>query len=758
MKVRRINFKAVICCLILLWGFTSCNDGEVINDPYGGLSGEGICFGVPKDVSSWEPDSRTLLSGNTTTLPCQSTDETFGVSLIVKEQNTSFCSEASRGTQVISKDLLKEFDVAAFYYKEGVTVAESFFTETVTDGVNTSGKIYYWPHKGTLDFMAIAPLGIARPMPTVGDYNANGVSFDYEVNEDVATHQDVMTAIAVGLNNRSTGAPVSLDFKHLLASVRFVVGDMQFIRIDALSISGVYGGNVTFTYDKDTNTWTNSVPTTKKTYTPGFVDTSGLPKGEEIAGNVNNGTFFMIPQTLPQGAQINVTYTELLTGETSSGKADISGQIWEAGKDYAYAFDIGTSFDVTIPTPANQDAHYIMLEMPYELGELSSYVSSITATAEFLDDGSNTSTKSGISLMFKENLSETQKQGFWTDARYVETITVGTDGGSSSSGVTKEADIRGESELSIGNKLSGSIVLFIEENNGTTDRNGQLVFTATLKNGQNVTIGQGNFKQLCPSWNYQGIGVERIEDTEKSYPYGFHYNRKKTYKTSGWVSVSAILSWILEWSLNSTITADGKFIKYNYGKVGIFGWTALTSIDINYAALNDVQSIAGGNDGLNNTKELYNFTGNTSISSIEQSLDNNTYLAISNTSGADGTPDDYAAFIALTCNRMYELKTTTKSQGEDPIITYKAVLYEENGNDIIEWYLPSSEEAKILKETGTSSQGISPLNGEYWSSTAGSDANAFAHSYTFNNNMFGSVNESKPRMDKCKVRAVRKKP
>ena len=107
---------------------------------------------------------------------------------------------------------------------------------------------------------------------------------------------------------------------------------------------------------------------------------------------------------------------------------------------------------------------------------------------------------------------------------------------------------------------------------------------------------------------------------------------------------------------------------------------------------------------------------------------------------------------------MYELKTTTKSQGEDPIITYKAVLYEENGNDIIEWYLPSSEEAKILKETGTSSQGISPLNGEYWSSTAGSDANAFAHSYTFNNNVFGSVNESKPRMDKCKVRAVRKKP
>ena len=745
-----ILFSVLLTLLI-----TTCQEDEYIENSYGGgLSGKGISFGVSKDIAFGNPYSRTLLQADTIVLPCESMDATFGVRVITKQKESSL---QSRGVQIISKESLTEFDVSAFYYKKGSTSAELYFEDEVTDGVNTVSKTYYWPREGSMDFLAITPRNIVNPMPTASAYNNNAASFDYTVSENISEHQDVLVANALGLN-RLSGNQDALNFKHLLASVRFIVGDnMQFIKINSLSIENVYGGTVTFTYDKRSKAWTNSTPTTKMTLLPDFVDTSGLPAGSEITGNVNNATMFMIPQTLPPDAVVKVTYTELLTGKQASGTAKIGGQTWDAGKDYIYTFDIGTSFNVTIPTPKNQDAHYIMLEMPYQLGALSSYVKSIKATARFLEDGSNTSTKSGISLKFKDNLSETQKLGFWTDARYVETITVSSNGESSSSGIKKEADIRGGSELSIGNKFSGSIVLFIEENNGTTDRNGKLEFQATLKNNAVVTIGQGHFKQLCPSWNEQGLGVERIEDVEKKYPYGFDYNRTKTYKTSGLVSFSAILSWILEWSLNSTITADGKFIKFNYGKVGLLGWTALTSIDINYAALNDVQSIASGDDGLNNTRELYNFTGNTSISNIEKSLDNNSYLAIKSTSGASGTPEDYAAFIALTRNRMYELETTTKSQGEDPIVTYKAVLYEENGVDVIEWYLPSSEDAKTLKETGTFTQGISELDGTYWSSTAGNDANAYAHSYRYSNNVFGGINESTPRMSKYQVRAVRKK-
>ena len=733
--------------------FVSCADKDLLENETVQLSDKRISFGVSKSMRSWIPDSRALEGNTCVSLPSVSDDPTFNVGVEITTK-----ANHSRGIQIIEASDLKEFDVSAYYFKEGKDEAELFFTEEVTDGVNISDNTYYWPEKGVMDFMAVSPIDAVATMPTAGDYNSQNISFDYVIADDESLHNDLMVAHSISINNFATGDAVPLNFKHLLASVRFKVGTMQFIRIDALTLSGVYGGEVTFTYDKNTNAWTNSVPTTIKTYTPDFVDTSGLPEDSEIAGNENNATLFMVPQTLPEGAKITVSYTELLTGESDTGEADISGQIWEAGKDYAYSFNIGTTFDVTIPTPSDQDAHYIMLEMPYKLGGLSSYVSSIKATARFLDDGSNTSSKSGISLKFKEDLSETQKLGFWTDKQYQETITIDSEGNSSSSGIQEIGNIRGDSELNI-NNYTGTIVLFIEENNGTTHRNGELVFTATLKNGTNVIIGQGNFKQLSPCWNDAGIGVERIESSNAVYPYGFDYTRKVIYRTTGWTAVSAILSWILEWSISSTITADGKFVKFNYGSVGFLGWNALVSIEIDYSALNNVQTVAAGNNGLDNTRALYNTTGNSDIADIEETLNGNSSLSVSSTTGSTEIPKDYAAFIALARNRMYELETVVKSSGEDDAISHNAALYEDsNGEDIIEWYLPSSTEAQRLVETGVGSDAMSPLHGEYWSSTAGSDTEAYAHSYTFYNNTFGSVNENKPRMNTLKVRAVRNKP
>ena len=746
----------------ILFGFlfsflvSACHEDEFMNNPYGNLSKEGICFGVSKGAVSWKPDSRALLEVDTIVLASESMDVTFGMSVVVKEQESTL---QSRGMQTTSKESLTEFDVSAFYYKAGAATAELYFEEEVTDGENTAGGTYYWPWEGTMDFFAVAPRNMVNPMPTVEDYNENSVSFDYSVSENVTAHKDVMVANSLGLN-KETGRPVWLTFKHLLASVRFVVGDMQFIKIESLSIENVYGGTVTFTYDKQQNAWASSAPTTIVSFTPDFVDTSGLPKGAEIAGNVNNATMFMIPQTLPQDAEVKVSYTALLTGEKKSGTVKIGGQKWEAGKDYAYTFNIGTKFDVTIPTPKDQDAHYIMLEMPYQLGELSSYVKSIKATASFWEDGSNTSTKSGISLMFKEDLSETQKLGFWTDARYVETITVNNSGESSSSGITKEADIRGGGELSIGNKLSGFIVLFIEENNGMTDRNGKLEFKATLNNGTEVVIGQGNFKQLCPSWNNQGVGVERIEDTGKAHPYGFDYNRTVVYTNPGndWWLLKELGCILYSWGASSFITDDeGDFITLGHETWWVINY--INTVTLNYGALNDLNGVASDIDGLVNTRSLYNFTGNSDFSTIETNLDNNLNWSKQEADNSEDIPEDYAAFVALSRNRMYEMKTIVNGN-RNTEITYKPILYKDisTNEDIIEWYLPSSEEAGHLKETGTSAQGISPLDGNYWSSTAGNDANAYAYSYTFNNNVFGGINESASRMTEYKVRAVRKKP
>lgn len=756
---------AILWCVSLL---VSCSDESPLSNFDGEGSGERISFGVSKDASSWKPDSRALPMAKRADVPCISEDETFGVSVVVNEKQHPDLRTLSRGTQFTSVDTLKAFDVAAYYYDEGETSAQLFFDEKVNDGVHTSGKTYYWPREGEMDFIALAPQD-ALDMPTANAYNQETITFPYTIDADELEHKDLMVATAHGLNNKESGLPVSLNFKHLLASVRFVVGEMQFIQINSLAIKNVWGGSIAFTYNKASMAWTSSVPSTKTDFNPDFVNTSGLPQGEEIAGNVNNATLFMAPQTLPDDAVIEVTYTELLTGEQGSGSAVIGGSTWEAGKDYAYTFNIGTKFDVTIPTPTDQDAHYVIFKMDYDLGDLSQEISDIVATATFMDDGSNTATSDKQNISLKNSLTTTQLQGYFTDEQWQLKYSVNTDGSTTPANpqAEKVGAIVGTNSLSITDN-SGSLYLFLDENNGTTDRNGELVFTAKVKStNQAVVIGRGSFKQLCPSWNDAGIGVERIENGEL-YPYGFDYSRTVTYTNPTanedldhwfWGTIRKILLLLFgatadEIIPNSEGIAEG-FVEVE--TINIWGKNVASSVTLDYGALNHLDSVAKSDNGLDNTRNLYNYTGDTDVSELEAQLDNN--LSNWNKTESAGTqPENYAAYVALCRNRMRELYVEiSSSQGTTSF--YKAILHEDaNGNYIIEWYLPSSEEARDLKEIGNMAQGISPLNGTYWSSTAGDNANAWAHSYTFYTNAFNTIKEDTPRMTELKVRAVRKKP
>lgn len=815
MKARPHLTIAFSCLMLIL--FSACSEEEIMSTPNEQLSSEEICFGVSKDASSWEPDSRALSTNESRALPCESEDPTFGVSVETKWRDTPNNSPQSRGAQFTTDSTLTQFDVTAFYYEENATTAETFFIETVTDGVNTSGKTYYWPREGSMDFIAIAPIGIANPMPTVDDYNTHSkAEFTYTIPDNISEQRDIMVAVSKGLT-KETGNPVPLNFKHLLASVRFKVGEMQFIKINSLTLSNVYGGDVTFIYNKNTNTWTNSVPTTIKTYNPDFVDTSGLPQGSEIAGNVNNATLFMAPQKLPQGAKITVSYTELLTGESDTGEADISGNIWEAGKDYAYAFNIGTSFDVTIPTPADADAHYTRIDIPFDLTKFkeklpdSVTVSNIIATAKWLEDGSNTSSKNSIFMKIDDGnavndnnkLTTMQRQGYFTDELWKWEYELDGDGnkkyivGNANGPIRTNDNILGMSSLGLTSGSSGTIYLFIDENNGTTNRNGVLEVTATVENRfgkTDVVLGMGNFKQLCPSWNTNDIGVERIEDVN-DYPWGFSYERIVTYTNSSassylslplWLqALSKFIMWLFGISSETVLPelddeiANG-FVTINKEKDKL-GGEVVTSIVLDYKALNSMQYIdenglqkfkAISDSGLQNTRELYSHTGDIDLAELENQLDGALNIKNDDTWSKDSPPESdtvgyYAAYIALTRNRMRELQIVVTNDGGKT--TTKAILHKENeggadntgnesGADIIEWYLPSSAEAKNLKETGVGSNVITPLNGTYWSSTAGSDTDAHAHSFTFNNNTFGLINVIQPRMDELKVRAVRKKP
>lgn len=784
MKERKNLYLSMVGWGLLLAGalsFSSCVDDELDN----GLqtTGKNIGFNASYSRGTWEPDHTRSAKEKQSSIRCESSDGDFSVDVTVEDGIRSFQSEQveSRGTQIAQKGGWN-YRVGAYYTtdKEATNLDSktiNFFTENTDGGISIASDAdnfttnYYWPPVGTMKFFAVAPADVTSlSIPSVNDINTPTIT--YTIPENVADQKDIMVAQTTADCPQNTA--VGLQFQHLLAAVQFKVGKMQFIKINSLKVTGVYGGDITFTYNN--GVWTPMSSTAAEyDLTSIIADTSGLIEGDEITSNKNNSIMLVAPQTLPDGAKIVVEYTETITRLSYEKTATLSGE-WIAGKTTTYALNIsGTNFGtVEIPRPADQDAHYIMLHMSYNMGNLSEHISSVTATAQWLKDengndiSNNNSTKSAISLKLVENLSNRQTKGFWVDKQYEQTVTVKDNQGNKDySEITLANDnIIGSTELTLTNLKTGTIVLFIEENNGTKDRIGELILTATLSNGEKIVIGKSNFKQLCPSWNEinsNNIGVERFEDSN-THPYGFAYNRKVTYKLNWLGQLSAIASWFADASLKNIVTPDDTFIKFNYGSTGLLGWTGLVSVEIDYSALNNIQLIASNSDGKENSSALYNKTGSVDFADIETDLNNHSWLdnPTINPTGSK-TPEDYAAFVALSYNRMYELKITTKASGQKDEISYKAVLYRDGengltGNEIIEWYLPSLDEAKTLKETGTGTEStpISPLNGEYWSSTAGSDTDAQAHSYTYTNNIFGST--TKGRMENLKVRAVRKKP
>lgn len=812
-KMMYIRLKIAVCAILLSATMFSCVKEEIAESQM--TYGDSIRFGISSaNDKKGQPKTK---SGAVESEPYVIHGEGITATVTVVDGIQSKINDMplTKGTQATS---VSAFNVAAYLYPDGATSGVDYFSDLVSDGVNPA-TTRYWPEFGTLDFLAAAPAGIISTMPSASDYE-NGFSFTYAISEEVADQQDIMVAVAKDQNNSSTGNPVPLQFQHLLAAVQFKVGKMIATRINTLTISGIKGGDVVISYNPESDSW-NCSSTQEVSYSPIFtvngtpnIDTYGLAEGNFITSNDNGMTMFVMPQELV-GAKISVNYTELITGTTHDSEAELSGHSWIAGHTTIYKLDvIAETLQITIPSPPDADAHYVRIDMEYDLTGLSNYtgegitISNVIATTRWEDDGSNTASDDKQDIYIKNELTEMQKEGFFTDELWGLEYSVDENGnksytlGSANGPEIVNNNILGTKTLDLTSGSKGTIYLFLDENNGTTDRNGVLEVKATVtQNGisRKVILGSGKFKQLAPSWNTAGVGVERFEDNG-TYPYGFSYNRVVTYTnpralwfedvfTNGnWLEQigAAIYYLILRFtgSLADSVLPDTEGIAEGFVTVSRYSGT-ITKVVLDYSKLNSVKAIAESEYGMDNTAALYNYTGQTDIADFENQVDESFGTPSEGGAGtnwnkeittAGANPVDYAAFIALICNRMREVKTViTENGGSNSDTRYNAVLHrigeggtdgngDESGAAIIEWYLPSYQESVNLKETGTGNETtkISPLNGTYWSSTAGADptagTNGYAYSYTYSNNGYVSYSASADRTTELKVRAVRKKP
>lgn len=177
---------------------------------------------------------------------------------------------------------------------------------------------YRWDENQNHRFYAYAP------------YNCEGIEFSpstqagapvitYTIPSSAQAQNDLLVA-----ESDAEGNPASLDFEHALSGIRFVTDDMPPGSITSITLRGIYSSGV---YEMDRGTWTelNNITDFSQEISKSF----GNGTYVELISQEN--TFMMIPQILPNNAQIEVKYTEAKSNRTFSLTADISGAEWKKG-------------------------------------------------------------------------------------------------------------------------------------------------------------------------------------------------------------------------------------------------------------------------------------------------------------------------------------------------------------------------------------------------------------------------------------------
>ena len=277
----------------------------------------------------------------------------------------------TRGTQITKADGMSSFGVTAFLgsqkYMDHVEIKKSGDSwKPQTD--------YFWLNGKPLDFYAWYPYNSAEGsngIPAGMILNQDDFSsISYTVPTDVSKQEDLMFAVNKNASEPKDGKATSLEFKHSLAAVKFVVGDLPTgTKVTSVALKGVkYKGDLAVTTDDKGEVllaWSNLANETGN-----FTQATTKEVKENDTDNAitkADQTFFMMPQTLPDDAKVEVVVenqkgeSATLTGALQDATAaEGAKNKWEAGKTYTYTINLsGVTAEITFFKGKNYTAHSI---------------------------------------------------------------------------------------------------------------------------------------------------------------------------------------------------------------------------------------------------------------------------------------------------------------------------------------------------------------------------------------------------------------
>lgn len=652
---------------------------------------DNICFGISDSGNGTRAAAANeAITTDRYVLRSSESSDTLCVRAVVSDGiGKAAAKHATRAS--MQTTMYDQFSVVAQLKKSDGNIAPRYYMNEVAtkQGVvwQPSSSIYYWPDNGSLRFLAWAPLDAELDeSPVKPSEDVNKTTIKYTVPVDLSKQRDLVAA-ATGYNASPAGgvcAPVSLQFKHLCTAVVVKTGaTMAPGTIKSVTIKNVRNSG---TYDMLSSAWTLTDATANYTVSPDMATSSTTAEGTKL--NADDATFMLLPQTLGADSKLEVMFHDNISGRDRLLTASLNGAEWPMGKTVTYRLSITPEYELEFTSePQVQDAHYVI------------YPIKIKVDPGLTGGWKLKSTSPKVTL--RKNLTELEEVGYWIEE----------DRGTQTIEGTESGDI--------------TVYAFLEENVTNAERD--VVLELSPKGFPSATPAKFTIRQLCPSWNTDGLGCERIEG--KKYQWGFLWgdNMKMVYTVPGWILkkwwVEIVLTWFNDYGKYITVDRDS--------------WSTSFRVTIDFNKIPSPNVAKSPTDGIKNSSELYNFNGISDVSALIKRLEN--WGGTTNQT-FPLNPTEFAVRAAVMKNKFNK---EVQSAGTETI--ERPILKEEN----LVWYLPAKDEFSTIVDDEY------PLHGNYWTSTASDIAEDDENAYKYILNSGASLEK---RTTLLNVRAVRKRP
>lgn len=332
-KYSKQQFSALLLALAASFVSVSCADEDIAKSQTND-SKDGVSFSVT-DVQDAPDGEMPTRATSTETYLTRSIDfNEAGTSDMCLEETTVPGVNPVKPTPKTRAWLKSTIDgnFGTLACKNGSATPDFFYNKEV----NKDGKMLQpevWTSAAsTLKFYAVYPYmdGTNAKQQLVQPTAGSMPYIAFEASTDIANQTDLMTAETAVLNYTPTGgAPhiVPLKFYHALTAIRFGIGrNLSWNKtIKSIEFQGVYKNAQ---YNFATKTWDNHGSTENFKLDNINKSTSGTLNTVIVK---DGNTFLMVPQTVPAGAKIIITFSD-----NSHITANIGGKEWKAGTTKTY--------------------------------------------------------------------------------------------------------------------------------------------------------------------------------------------------------------------------------------------------------------------------------------------------------------------------------------------------------------------------------------------------------------------------------------